>query len=52
MKVNMAQYNWIKIKETPDWIIDYDLCKDRYRISYFENGHFKDEVIFREYREG
>lgn len=47
----MAQYNWITIKETPEWIIDYDPNKCRYRISYFENGHFVDEVIFREYRE-
>jgi hypothetical protein len=47
----VKQYNWITIKETPDWIIDYDPNKCRYRISYFENGHFVDEVIFREYRE-
>lgn len=45
----MAQYNWIKIKETPEWIIDYDPAKGRYRVSYFEYGHFVDEVIFREY---
>ena len=47
---NMTQYNWITIKETTDWIVDYDHNKGRYRISYFEDGHFKDEVIFREYR--
>lgn len=46
----MAQYNWIKIKETPEWIIDYDKNKGRYRISYFEYGHFVDEIIFCEYR--
>ena len=47
----MPNYNWITIKETDDWIIDYDPDKGRYRVSYFENGHFIDEVIFREYRE-
>lgn len=47
----MAQYNWITIKESPDWIVDYDSAKGRYRVSYFENGHFKDEVIFREFEE-
>ena len=45
----MGNYTWITIKETDDWIIDYDPSKGRYRISYFEDGHFKDEVIFREY---
>ena len=39
-------YNWITLKETPDWIIDYDVKNNSYRISYFEDGHFKDEVIF------
>ncbi len=47
----MAQYNWITIKETPEWTVDYDPKKGRYRISYFENGHFVDEVIFCEYGE-
>lgn len=42
----MLNHNWIKIKETPDWIIDYDIENNSYRISYFEDGHFKDEVIF------
>ena len=47
----MSNYSWVTIKETDDWIIDYDKNKGRYRISYFEYGHFKDEVIFREYQE-
>ena len=45
----MANYNWIKIKEDSDWIIDYSPTTGRYRVSYFEDGHFKDEVIFCEY---
>ena len=45
----MPNYNWITIKEANDWIIDYDPNKGRYRVSYFENEHFIDEVIFREY---
>ena len=47
----MANYNWVTIIETSDWIVEYDPGKGRYRTSYFEDGHFKDEVIFREYRE-
>ena len=44
-------HNWITIEETEDWIIDYDPNSKEYRISYFEDGHFKDEVIFSEYEE-
>ena len=47
----VSNYSWVTLKETDDWIIDYDKNKGRYRISYFEDGHFKDEVIFREYQE-
>jgi hypothetical protein len=42
-------YNWITIKETSDWVVDYAPNVGRYRVSYFEDGHFKDEVIFQEY---
>jgi hypothetical protein len=43
--------NWVTIKDNDDWLVEYDTVKHRYRVSYFEDGHFKDEVIFREYRE-
>ena len=42
-------YNWTILKENSDWLIEYDTNHHRYRVSYFENGHFVDEVIFREY---
>ena len=44
-------HNWITIKETEDWIVDYSPRSREYRISYFEGGHFKDEVIFCEAKE-
>lgn len=47
----MERYNWVRIEETDDWIIDYDPEHREYRVSYFEDNHFKDEVIFCEYRE-
>ena len=47
----ISKSNWIVISDTPDWYIEYDTVKKRYRISYFEDGHFVDEVIFREYKE-
>ena len=43
--------NWVVLKDNDDWFVEYDTISKRYRISYFENGHFVDEVIFREYRE-
>ena len=46
----MINQRWIIISETDDWIIDYNPDNKRYRVSYFEEGHFKDEVIFYEYR--
>ena len=45
----MSNYNWLTIKETNEWIVDYSPTNGRYRVSYFEDGHFKDEVIFREH---
>ena len=46
----MSSSKWIKIKETYDWIIDYNPDTGEYRVSYFEDGHFVDEVFFDEYR--
>jgi hypothetical protein len=47
----MRSNNWHTIKEIDDWIVDYNSVTREYRISYFEDGHFKDEVIFCEYDE-
>lgn len=47
----MANYNWITIKDTSDWIVEYSVVTGRYRVSCFTDGHFIDEVIFHEYRE-
>ena len=43
-------HNWIVLRETDDWQIEYCLNTHRYKISYFEEGHFKDEIVFREYK--
>ena len=42
----------IRISESDDWIVDYDRERGMYRVSYFEDGHFKDECWFDEYKEG
>ena len=36
----------IRISESDDWIVDYDRERGMYRVSYFEDGHFKDEHWF------
>ena len=42
----MSNYGLVRIKEADDWIIDYNPNSGEYRISYFEDNHFKDEVFF------
>lgn len=36
----------IRISESDDWIVDYDKECGQYRVSYFEDNHFKDEHWF------
>lgn len=36
----------IRISESDDWIVGYDRERGMYRVSYFEDGHFKDEYWF------
>jgi hypothetical protein len=43
--------NLIKVFENDDFVIDYDKENGRYRVSYFEDYHFKDECWFDEYKE-
>jgi hypothetical protein len=42
---------FVTILENDDWIIDYDKELDRYRVSYFEDSHFVDDVCFDAYEE-
>ena len=42
---------FVKILETDDWIVDYCKETNRYRVSYFEDYHFKEECWFDEYEE-
>ena len=41
--------NLIKILDTDDWVIEYDAENNRYRVSYFQDNHFVDEVLFDAY---
>ena len=40
-----------RIYENDNFIVDYDTKRKLYRVSYFENGHFKDEIWFDAYEE-
>lgn len=36
----------LRILENDDWIVDYDRERGQYRVSYFEDNHFRDELWF------
>ena len=38
--------NLIRIHDEDDFMVDYDNKNGRYRVSYFEDNHFKDECWF------
>lgn len=40
--------NWELVKETESFIVEYDKTMGVYRVSYMENYHFTDEIIFDE----
>ena len=40
---------YIRILENDDWVVDYDIENNKYRVSYFEDSHFVDEVWFDAY---
>ena len=42
---------FVRILETDEWVIDYDKEKRKYRVSYFEEFHFCDEIWFDAYEE-
>ena len=37
---------YIRILENDDWIVEYDAENNRYRVSYFQDCHFVDNVLF------
>ena len=40
---------WIKIIENDSFIVEFNKATNTYRVSYFEDYHFKDEICFRGY---
>ena len=37
---------YIRILENDDWIVEYDIENNTYRVGYFQDNHFVDEVWF------
>ena len=42
---------FIRILEKDEWVVDYDREKKKYRVSYFEEFHFCDEIWFDAYED-
>ena len=40
---------YIRIFENNDWIVEYDIQHNQYRVGYFQDYHFIDEVLFDAY---
>lgn len=40
---------FIRILENDDFVVDYDKWNNQYRVSYFEDYHFKEECYFDAY---
>lgn len=40
---------YIRIFENDDWIVEYDIQNNQYRVGYFQDYHFVDQVLFDAY---
>jgi hypothetical protein len=43
---NKDTFHWERIKENENFIVEYDQRKMMYRVSYFEDNHYCDEIVF------
>ena len=43
---NKEHKMYIRILENDDWIVEYDIENNIYRVGYFQDNHFVDEVWF------
>ena len=42
---------YTRILDTDDWVVEYDAENNQYRVSYFQDYHFVDEILFNAYKE-
>lgn len=45
----LSDMDVVRICESDDWMVDYDKSRGMYRVSYFQDNHFKDEFWFDAY---
>ena len=41
---------YTRILDTDDWVVEYDAENNQYRVSYFQDYHFVDGVLFNAYK--
>ena len=46
VRANKEHKMYIRILENDDWIVEYDIENNIYRVGYFQDNHFVDEVWF------
>lgn len=44
---NKDTFHWEGIKETENFIVEYDKDEMLYRVSYFEDNHYCDDIVFK-----
>lgn len=47
----LSDMDVVRICESDNFYVDYDKSRGMYRVSVFEDGHFKDEYWFDAYEE-
>ena len=50
VRTNKERKMYIRILDTDDWVVEYDAENHRYRVSYFQDYHFVDEILFDAYK--
>ena len=46
MRTNKEHKMYIRILDIDDWVVEYDIENNQYRVSYFQDNHFVDEILF------
>ena len=51
VRTNKEHKMYIRILDTNDWVVEYDAETNQYRVSYFQDYHFVDQILFDAYNE-
>ena len=50
-KGKLSDMDVVTISYIDDWVVDYDKSRGMYRVSYFQDNHFVDEIWFDSYED-